>query len=285
MILPEGFGRRHAAFCIFALAFAALRLASPAAAAQSAAESDDAERGDVRAMALTWQLISDPQEAAANVSELAIRTLDLPPDLQDTVGGIGRAHADERAKALDALRRKYAEKVRAVLPADMASTYAEVLDALEELRTEAQAARDEFREAIGPAADSIELGLQPELATAAPMQLLDVDDATASALTEVRSELFATLSDALLERVNTEKLADVEAWREHRQRYARRKAEAIARYETRQAELLSPEQITRLQTIETAGDHYRERVQAARLRAYERIYAALRPRPDADEAE
>jgi hypothetical protein len=230
-----------------------------------------------RAMALTWKLIADANDAREDAGALAIQALALPADQAGRLRALDRQQAEEKARMLRELRRTYAAKVRDALDDAQRPRYDAVLGALDELADAESTARDAFVKAAA---------LTPEQAAGLPdsyvptsdlTTFLGVDQPTRTRIVALQAEADAAQEKALLEGLDTSKWQDVESWRKHREQYAQAQQQAREQFEKQTAALLSPEQAARLKALEPAAEQYRQALSDARRRAYEKLYAGLLP--------
>jgi hypothetical protein len=242
-----------------------------------ALRAGEAPSPQARAMVLTWKLIANVSDARQDAGALALEAFDLTADQAAAVRDLGRQQAEEKARLLAELAKKYAGKVREALDEAQKTRYDAVLAALDGLADAESTARDAFVKAAG---------LSPEQAAALPSgyvptsdlaRYLDVDEPTRARLAALQAESDAAQEKALLGGLDTSKWQDVETWRQHREDFAKAQQQARDQYQKGLAAALPPDQVKKLNALETAADQYRQALDDARQKAYQALYAALLP--------
>jgi hypothetical protein len=242
-----------------------------------ALHGQEAPSPQARAMALTWKLSADPDAARQDASAIALQAFDLPADQAGRVRDLGRQQEEEKARLLRELGKTYAGKVRDALPDAQRAPYDAVLAALDELADAEAAARDAFVKAAGLTTDQAAALPAGYIPTSDLLRYLAVDDAARARVARLQADADAAQEKALLEGLDTSKWQDVETWRKHRADYAQAQQQARELYEKQLADALPADQVEKLKALETAAEQYRQALDDARRKAYEKLYPALLP--------
>lgn len=227
-----------------------------------------------------WQFIARFKEERHDVAGIAQQTLDLSAEQREELDQLARRKRQEEARLLEQLRKDYAQKVRDLLDETQRARYDAVMTALDELAEETTAAASDFLAAAGAEEEQHPLAPGERLSMADPTRFLDVDEATRRKLLRLRVRKHRALSDALRGMPRREELEDPAAWKTYREEYRELEQKAEQDYEAELGEILSEEQLKQFRKIEAAVEEYRERIQAAQRRAFEKIHEALTPGED-----
>ncbi len=260
--------------CLPILAAALAALGAPAAE-QPEADSEHAQR-----MARTYELIADFEEGMGDAVSLARAALDLTEPQQKQIRALAARREEEIARWMTELRHRYAGEVREVLEEEQAARYDAVLSALEDLSERIADARAELMEELG-AADALDEVPGDRLHLSDPTEFLELDEETRTALLELRLRTHRELSEIVQDLPDPETLKDPDAWRQYRERYRQSQQKVQDRFEAERAELLTPEQLERLEQLRGAVETYRQRLQQARRETFQTIYRLLGGQPEA----
>jgi hypothetical protein len=260
-----------------ALRWLPIALAAALCLGAVAPRPSEAPSPQARAMALTWKLIANVDDARQDPGALALAAFEPPPDQAGRLRELGRQQAAEKARLLEQLSNVYAGKVREALDDAQRARYDTVMAALAGLAGAESAARDSFIKAAGLTVDQADALPPGYVPTSDLTRYLDVDDAARDRVNQIQADADSAREKALIDGMDPSTWQDVESWRKHREAYALAQEQAQEDYDKQLATVLKPDQVKKLQALETAADQYRKSLDAARQDAYQKLYAALQP--------
>jgi hypothetical protein len=253
-----------------------LALAAGVCAQNDAEPAQEADGRLTRALTVASELVARPREALADAPALAQDALPLSEEEERAVAALRQEFRAERERRLGELNRTYAARTEKALGEPQAATYRRIIESLELLAAQTQAARQAVAEAAGE--DRLPDPSEPLLlATVEPEDLMDLDEEQRRRVRALRDAVYESLGRALREGFVTETWEDPEAWRERREEVRRIQQQAREEFRAGLAEVLEPEQLERRARIEAALEQYRSRLRTARREATDELVRLLAP--------
>jgi len=222
-----------------------------------------------------WRLVTELDVYRHDVVALAERVGDLREGQRSRMAQLRLEYDREKARLLDELATRYAQKVSETLDESQANRYAGVLAALKELARLTAEAREQFLDEIG--ADARQRAALDEIyiPTSDLSRFVDLSEQKRAELTRLHQQKDRKLANTLQQRLDRSRWSNAESWQEYRKKYrdVRQRAEKELR-EQRQA-LLTDEELRKLEKVEAAALTYRKQLQDARRQTYETLRVLL----------